>query len=80
MLVNKYYYGYSNRKKHVTGKGFVDSCSSIYIDRSIGQLVDRPVGRSVGRSVFRSVGFSVGFRSVGRSVEIICIGFLFNQE
>ena len=29
MLVNKYYYGYSNKKKHVTGKGFVDSLSNI---------------------------------------------------
>ena len=30
MLVNRYYYGYSNKKKHVTGKGFVDSLSSIF--------------------------------------------------
>ena len=30
MLVNKYYYGYSNKKKRVTGKGFVDSLSSIF--------------------------------------------------
>ena len=30
MLVNKYYYGYCNKKKHVTGKGFVDSLSSMF--------------------------------------------------
>ena len=30
MQVNRYYYGYSNKKKHVTGKGFVDSLSSIF--------------------------------------------------
>ena len=30
MLVSRYYYGYSNKKKHVTGKGFVDSLSSIF--------------------------------------------------
>ena len=30
MLVNRYYYGYSNKKKHVTGKGFVDSLSKYF--------------------------------------------------
>ena len=30
MLVNRYYYGYSNKKKHVTGKGYVDSLSSMF--------------------------------------------------
>ena len=30
MLVNRYYYGYSNMKKNVTGRGFVDSLSSIF--------------------------------------------------
>ena len=30
MLVNRYYYGYSNKKKHVTGRGFVDSLSGIF--------------------------------------------------
>ena len=30
MLVNRYYYGYSNKKKHVTGTGFVDLLSSIF--------------------------------------------------
>ena len=30
MLVNRYYYGYSNKKKHVTGKCFVDSLSSMF--------------------------------------------------
>ena len=30
MLVNRYYYGYSNKKKHVTGEGFVDSLSSMF--------------------------------------------------
>ena len=30
MLVNRYYYGYSNKEKQVTGKGFVDSLSSMF--------------------------------------------------
>ena len=30
MLVNRYYCGYANKKKHVTGKGFVDSLSSMF--------------------------------------------------
>ena len=28
--MNRYYYGHSNKKKHVTGRGFVDSLSSIF--------------------------------------------------
>ena len=30
MLVKKYFYGYSRKKKHITGRGFVDSLSNIF--------------------------------------------------
>ena len=48
MLVNKYYYGYSNKKKHVTGKGFVDSLSSIF---NTIKSATAPVFKTVGNYV-----------------------------
>src|SRR5271166_6590847 len=30
MLINKYTYGYSQNKKHITGRGFVDTMSSVF--------------------------------------------------
>jgi hypothetical protein len=30
MLVQKYAHGYSRKKKHITGRGFVDSLSSVF--------------------------------------------------
>ena len=48
MLVNRYYYGYSNKKKHVTGKGFVDSLSSIF---NTMKSATAPVFKTVGNYV-----------------------------
>ena len=48
MLVNRYYYGYSNKKKHVTGKGFVDSLSSIF---NTIKSATAPVFKTVGNYV-----------------------------
>ena len=48
MLVNRYYYGYSNKKKHVTGKGFVDSLSSIF---NTIKSATAPVFKTVGSYV-----------------------------
>ena len=48
MLVNRYYYGYSNKKKHVTGKGFVDSLSSIF---NTIKSATTPVFKTVGNYV-----------------------------
>ena len=48
MLVNRYYYGYSNKKKHVTGKGFVDSLSSIF---NTIKSATAPVLKTVGNYV-----------------------------
>ena len=48
MLVNRNRYGFSNKKKHVTGTGFVDSLSSII--NSI-KASAAPILRSVGNYV-----------------------------
>ena len=48
MLVNKYYYGYCNKKKHVTGIGFVDSLSSIF---NTIKSATAPVLKTVGNYV-----------------------------
>ena len=48
MLVTRYYYGYSNKKKHVTGKGFVDSLSSIF---NTIKSATAPVFKTVGNYV-----------------------------
>ena len=48
MLVNRYYYGYSNKKKHVTGKGFLDSLSSIF---NTIKSATAPVFKTVGNYV-----------------------------
>ena len=48
MLVNRYYYGYSNKKKHVTGKGFVDSLSNIF---NTIKSATAPVFKTVGNYV-----------------------------
>ena len=51
MLVNRYYYGYSNKKKHVTGKGFVDSLSSIFNTIKASAASAAPIFKSVGNYV-----------------------------
>ena len=48
MVVNRYYYGYSNKKKHVTGKGFVDSLSSMFTTIKSAKT---PVFKTVGNYV-----------------------------
>ena len=48
MLVSRYYYGYSNKKKQVTGKGCVDSLSSIF---NTIKSATAPVFKSVGNYV-----------------------------
>ena len=48
MLVNRYYYGYSKKKKHITGKGFVDSLSSIF---NTIKSATAPVFKTVGNYV-----------------------------
>jgi hypothetical protein len=48
MLINKNTYGYSRNKKHITGRGFVDSLSSIF--NSLKASV-APTIRSIGSYV-----------------------------
>ena len=48
MLVNRNRYGFSSKKKHVTGTGFVDSLSSIF--NSI-KASAAPIFKSVGNYV-----------------------------
>ena len=48
MLINKNTYGYSRNKRHVTGKGFVDSLSSIFNSLKASAI---PTIRSVGSYV-----------------------------
>ena len=78
MLVKRYYYGYSNKKKHVTGKGFVDSLSSIFdtikasaapIFKSVGNyvadnkdLIAKPVLGAIGS--LAATGLSAGIPGI----------------
>ena len=48
MLVQKYALGYSRKKKHVTGRGFVDSLSSIFNSIKSSAV---PAMRSIGSYV-----------------------------
>ena len=52
MLVNKYYYRYSDKKKHVTEKDFVDSLSSIF---NTIKSATAPVFKTVGNYVFENI-------------------------
>ena len=48
MLVKKYSYGYSRKKKHITGRGFVDSLSNIFNSRKVSAM---PALESMGSYV-----------------------------
>ena len=48
MIVNKTKYGCSSRKKHVTGKGFVDSLSNVFSSLKSSAA---PVFKSIGNYV-----------------------------
>jgi len=48
MLVHKYAHGYSRKKKHITGRGFVDSLSSVFNSIKASAV---PAMRSIGSYV-----------------------------
>jgi hypothetical protein len=48
MLVHKHAYGYSQKKKHVTGRGFVDSLSNVFNSIKASAV---PAMRSIGSYV-----------------------------
>ena len=48
MIVNKTKYGYSNRKKHVTGRGFVESLSNVFNSLKSSAT---PVLKSIGNYI-----------------------------
>jgi hypothetical protein len=48
MLVKKYSYGYSRKKKHITGRGFVDSLSNIFNSIKVSAI---PALKSIGSYV-----------------------------
>ena len=47
--MNRYYYGYSSKKKHATGRGFVDSLSSIF---NTIKSATAPLSKTVGNYVY----------------------------
>ena len=51
MLVNRNRYGFTNKKKHVTGTGFVDSLSSIINSIEASAASAAPISKSVGNYV-----------------------------
>ena len=51
MLVNRNCYGFTSRKKHVTGTGFVDSLSSILNSIKASAASAAPIFKSVGNYV-----------------------------
>ena len=51
MLVNRNRYGFSSKKKHVTGTGFVDSLSSILNSIKASAASAAPILKSVGNYV-----------------------------
>ena len=48
MLVQKYAHGYSRKKKHITGRGFVDSLSNVFNSIKASAV---PTMRSIGSYV-----------------------------
>jgi hypothetical protein len=48
MLVHKYAYGYSQKKKHIAGRGFVDSLSNVFNNIKASAV---PALRSIGSYV-----------------------------
>jgi hypothetical protein len=53
MLINKRTYGYSRNKKHITGRGFVDSLSSVFnsLKASVASLGVSPALRNIASYV-----------------------------